>query len=171
MNKEKHEDLHTCTAKASFVCERSRPDVQTPVAFSTTRVKEPDEDDWKKLVRMMTHFKHTKDSVLTLEADNVNVIEWFMDGSCAVHDDMKGHTGAGMTMGKGSVHDRSAKQKLNAKSSAETELVGVDDVSPQVLWTNYFVRAQGHNTCQTVAMQDNESATLLENNGKSSSSN
>ena len=76
--------------------------MQTPVAFLTTRVKEPDEDDWKKLARMMTHFKHTKDSVLTLEADNVNAIEWFMDGSCAVHNDMKGHTGAGMTMGKGS---------------------------------------------------------------------
>ena len=63
------------------------------------------------------------------------------------------------------------KQKINTKSSTETEVVVVDDVLPQVLWTNYFIRAQGWEINKTIIFQDNKSAILLENNGKLSSSN
>ena len=47
-NEEMSNDFHTCTAKGSFFCEQGRPDVQTATSFLTTRVKEPDQDDWKK---------------------------------------------------------------------------------------------------------------------------
>eukprot|EP00957_Ditylum_brightwellii_P113285 8637872-Ditylum_brightwellii.AAC.1 len=43
--------FHTSTTKLLFLCKRARQDVQTAVAFLTTWVKEPDEDDWKKLWR------------------------------------------------------------------------------------------------------------------------
>jgi hypothetical protein len=33
----------------------------------------------------------------------------------------------------------------NTKSSTKAELVGVDDVMPPVLWTLYFLEAQGYN--------------------------
>ena len=68
--------------------------------------KELDTDDWKKPLQLMTHLHLSKKS-----ADNFDVMKWFTDGSHAVHNDMKGHTGAGMTMGKGSVCDSSRKQK------------------------------------------------------------
>ena len=84
---------------------------------------------------------------------------------------MRGHTGGEMTMGKGLIYNRSTKQKINTKSSTETELVGMDDILPQILWTNYFMRAQGWTTHETVLYQDNKSAILLANNGKLSSSN
>jgi hypothetical protein len=31
-----------------FLCKRGRPDIQTPIAFLSTRVREPDGDDLKK---------------------------------------------------------------------------------------------------------------------------
>ena len=49
---------------------------------------------------------------------------------------MCGHTGGTLTMGKGSIHSESIKQKINGESGTETEVIGVDDVSPQALWTN-----------------------------------
>jgi hypothetical protein len=64
----------------------------------------------------------------------------------------------------------STKQKLNTRSSTETEVVAVDDLMPQVLWTNYFISAQGYKVKKTVIYQDNKSAILLETNGKGSSS-
>ena len=119
----------------------------------------------------MAHLRDTKDVALTSEADDLKMMRWFIDASFAVHDNMRGHTGGEMTMGKGLIYNRSTKQKINTKSSTETELVGMDDILPQILWTNYFMRAQGWTTHETVLYQDNKSAILLANNGKLSSSN
>ena len=63
----------------------------------------------------------------------------------------------------------SSKQKLNTRSSTETELVATDDMMPMILWTNYFLQAQGYATTDTVLYQDNQSAILLEKNGQKSS--
>jgi hypothetical protein len=75
-----------------------------------------------------------------------------------------------MTLGKGTVYATSTRQKLNTRSSTEAELVGVNDVMPQVLWTRYFLEAQGYGVKDSVVYQDNQSAILLEKNGKASSS-
>ena len=82
---------------------------------------------------------------------------------------MKSHTGAALTMRSGTVYNGSTKQKLNVRSSTEAELVGVDDYIAQVLWTNYFLGAQGFTTENTIIYQDNKSAILLEKNGRTSS--
>jgi hypothetical protein len=80
---------------------------------------------------------------LTLENDGLWTIEWWVDASFAVHEDMRGHAGGAMTLGKGSVHSSPVQQKLNTKSSTEEELVGVDDMMPMVLWTRQFREGQG----------------------------
>ncbi len=86
-----------------------------------------------------------------------------------VHWDCKGQTGAAMTMGKGAVLSYSWKQKINTKSSTETELVGVDDTISNILWSLYFMQEQGCGTTHAIIYQDNKSAILLESNGKFSS--
>ena len=83
---------------------------------------------------------------------------------------MKGHTGTTLSLGKGSVFSKSTKQKLNATRSTEAELVGTYDSMLEVLWTTYFLKAQGYPAEQPVIYQDNKSAILLEKNGKMSSS-
>jgi hypothetical protein len=83
---------------------------------------------------------------------------------------MRGHSGGCMSLGKGMPAITSTKQKLNTRSSAKTELVAADDFMPILLWTNYFLEAQGHGHQDTVLWQDNQSAVLLENNGRKSSS-
>ena len=66
-------------------------------------------------------------------------------------------------------YSTSKKHKLNTTSSTEAELVSVHDVMPQVLWTRYFLQAQGYNVTDNVVFQDNQSTILLEKNGKASS--
>ena len=58
---------------------------------------------------------------------------------------------------------------MNTRSSTKADLVGVDDVMGHILWTNYFLKAQGYESLNTVLYQDNKSAILLEKNGKLSS--
>lgn len=96
-------------------------------------------------------------------------MRWFVDAAHMVHWDCKGQTGATMTMGKGAILSYSWKQKLNTKSSTETELVGVDDAISNILWSLYFLQEQGCGTTHAIIYQDNKSAILLETNGKMSS--
>ncbi len=72
---------------------------------------------------------------LVLGAKNDGLLMWYVDASFAVHPNMRGHTGGGLTMGRGFPITASIKQKLNTQSSTETELVGVDDMMPISIWT------------------------------------
>jgi hypothetical protein len=119
---------------------------------------------------VIKYLRATPTLVLTLEGDDAHVIKWWVDASFAVHPDMKSHTGGTLSLGKGSVYSASTRQKLNTKSSTEAELVGVDDVMPLVLWTRYFLGAQGYDVRENKVFQDNQSAILLEKNGRRSSS-
>ena len=41
---------------------------------------------------------------------------------------------------------------------------------PSILWTRYFLKAQGYHVSDNIIFQDNKSTMLLERNGKASSS-
>lgn len=112
----------------------------------------------------------TRDDALTLGADSLRVIKWHVDAAFAVHPDFESHTGGKMSFGIGAVQSLSRKQKLNAKSSTESELAGADDASVLILWTKLFMEAQGYDVDKNILCQDNKSAILLEENGKRSSS-
>ena len=79
--------FHTLTARNLFVSKRARGDMLPTTDFFTTRVKELDEDDWKKLGRCLQYLKDTVNDVLILSADNIRVVKWWVDGSYACHED------------------------------------------------------------------------------------
>jgi hypothetical protein len=163
---------HMMVAKVLFSCKPARPDIIQPtIGVLCTRVKGPNEADWAKLVRLMKYLNGTREFKLTLSADNLHCINWYVDASFAVHPDYKSHTGATMSYGDGDgvVQSISRKQKLNTKSSTKSELVGVDDVSVMILWTKLFLEEQGYDINSNILYQDNKSVILLETNGKKSS--
>ena len=106
---------------------------------------------------------------LVLGKDASDSVRWWIDASYAVHLNMQGHTGATMSMGNGSIYSGSWKQKMVTRSSTESEVVGVHDVLPQILWTKKFLEDQGLTIKETVLYQDNMSSMLLERNGRQSS--
>jgi hypothetical protein len=104
------------------------------------------------------------------QKDNTSVVKWWVDGSFATHPDMRGRTGAGLSLGRGFPIVSSTKHKLNTRSSTEAELVSVDDCMPIILWSRYFLLEQGYGVEDNILFQDNRSAILLEKNEKMSSS-
>ena len=89
----------------------------------------------------MKYLNGTNNLKLRLSCDNLNCIKHWVDVAFAVHPDFRSHTGSITTLGKGSISSMSRKQKLNTRSTAEAELVGVDDAITQVLWTKLFMEA------------------------------
>ena len=107
---------------------------------------------------------------MRIQAQYLDQNHWFIDGAFAVHEDMRGHTGGYMTFGKGMLIGTSISQKINTTSSTECEVVGVRNLMPAVLWTRYFLEAQGYPLKPSKVHQDNLAAKLLETNGLGSSS-
>ena len=58
------------------------------VAFLTTRARAPNEDNWKKLCRLLKYVKCTIRLPLILSADNLNAVKWWVYASYSAHDDM-----------------------------------------------------------------------------------
>jgi hypothetical protein len=84
----------------------------------------------------------------------------------AVHTNMRGHSGGGLSLGSGFPIVSSTNQKLNTRSSTETEILGADNFMPAIYWTRYFMKAHGYGFKDNVLFQDNKSSILLEKNGK-----
>ena len=152
LSKEKSDLFHSIVAKLLYITKRSRPDIETAVAFLTTRVSKSDIDDWKKLKRLMTWMNQTKDNTRVIGAKNVHELYTWIDAAFAVHMDMRSHTGGLMSFGRGMIHCRSSKQKLNAKSSTEAEVVGVSEYIPFNLWLTMFLKEQGYGLSKNIVL-------------------
>jgi hypothetical protein len=179
LNDEESDFFHRTTARLLFAAKRARPDLQVAVAYLCTRVKSPNQSDYRKLTRVIKYLRLTISIPLVLGWDGTGQMLWSVDASFAVHKDMRSHTGAVLTLGQGALMSMSLKQKINTKSSTEAELVGVDDAMNFVEWVQLFVEQQIKSInddsvlkkigCDTIIQQDNTSTIQLENNGKQSS--
>jgi hypothetical protein len=162
-------EFHNLVAKTLYATKRARPDTCTAITFLTMRVHEPDKDDWTKLVHLMRYIRGTRRMPLILSANGSCILKWWVDASFAVHPNMQGRSVGGLSLGRGFPIVSSTKQKVNTRSSTETEILGADDFMPAICWTRYFMKAQGYGVKDNVLFQDNKSSILLEKNGKASS--
>ena len=74
------------------------------------------------------------------------------------------------SLGVGAAYAQSTHNKINTKSSTESELVKANHLMPQVLQTRYFLEAQGYNFRYNIMYTDDNISILLEDNGKGYSS-
>ena len=176
---DKADSFHRMVARLLFAAKRARPDIQVAVAYLCTRVKYPNEADYDKLRRVIKYIRRTIHLPLLLGWDESGSITWSVDASFACHNDYRSHTGALATLGKGSIISLSMKQKVNTKSSTESELVGVDDSLNFLVWTKLFFEHQMREYKSdevtkkigqvNILLQDNTSAIQLDRHGKNSS--
>jgi hypothetical protein len=68
-------EFHNLVAKTLYATKRARPDTCTAIAFLTTRVREPDKDDWTKLVHLMRYIRGTHTMLLILSANRSGILK------------------------------------------------------------------------------------------------
>ena len=118
--------------------------------------------------RLLGWLESTINDTRIIGANSLQDIYTWIDASYAVHANMRGHTGGAISMGYGVIHARAGKQKINTKSSTESELVGMAEYIPYNLWLLMFLEQQGYGIKNNVIYQDNQSAMLMEKNGRNS---
>ncbi len=154
-------DFHTTVTKTLYVTKRARSNTCLAIVFLTTRVRAPNTDDWENLCHLMEYLRGNHDQPLVLGADNNRLLMWYVDALFAMHPNMRRHTGGGLTMGRGFPISVLTKQKLNTRSSTESELVGVNDMMPIICWTHYFLLSQGYGIIENLLLQDNENCYTM----------
>ena len=95
-----------------------RPDLRAAISFLTKRVRgdKTDEDDYKKLARVAKYIHRTKFLHLTIEAVHLDQNHWFVDVAVTVNDNMRSHTGAYATFGKGMIDGSVKGQQIKTKA-------------------------------------------------------
>ena len=68
--------------------------------------------------------------VLTLGSDLRLTIYWCVDAAFGVHHNYRSHTGAAMSLGKGTIYRSFNNKKLNTRRSTKAKLVAVNDLLP-----------------------------------------
>ena len=58
-----------------MLAKRARPDIMPCIAFLTTRVINPTEEDWDSLILLLQFLKSTKDDKLRLSMDDAWIVK------------------------------------------------------------------------------------------------
>ena len=157
--------FHSTFAKLLWIGKKAIPDTLVALSFLGKRTEKADLDVWKKLIRLLSYLKGTSELRLKLGVDEINVVKWWADSSFGVHRDLKSHSGAMGSLGRGAFYPTSKAQKHNTTSSTEAEVVAAAEIVPQMIWTSSFLKNQGYDVRRAVLHQDNKAAILLQKNG------
>ena len=130
-------------AKLLYVSTRVRLDISPTIRFLCTRVSKSTEEDWEKLRRLLRYLKGTLSDKKYIRVDGMGLMRTYVDAAYAVHLDMRGHSGGIVSLGRGVVQSKSSKQKLNAKSSTEAELIAASNFIPWTVWIKRILECQG----------------------------
>ena len=169
MDKDQKEFFHSTVARLLYLAKRVRPDLLLAISYLAKRVQQPNETDYIKLCKLIKYLRSTKQLGIVLDGNKQIMILAYIDASHAIHDDCKSHTGVVISMGKGPIYIKSTSQKINTRSSTESELVALSDSITQVIWARNFLLQQGYKIQPGKVYQDNKSTMALVKNGKSNS--
>ena len=94
---------------------RARPDIETSVSYLMRRVTKSDIDDWVKLKRVLGFLKNTIKDTRKIGAKPLSHLFTWVDALYALHENMRSHMGALMSMGTGLIHGKLSMNKINTK--------------------------------------------------------
>jgi hypothetical protein len=140
--KEKEQILHTFVTKLMFSCKCGQPDVGMGDSTVATYVKDPNQDDWNKLIHIMNILKRPREDALILEAENTEALAWDVHTAFVVHQDMTNHAGAVLRPGKGELILNSARLTVKLRGSMQAEFNGIDAEIGKIIWVRKSSEAQ-----------------------------
>lgn len=158
--KRQQDDFHTVVATMLYMAKRARPDLLCTTSFLTTRVQKATVQDWGKLRRLMSYASDTASRALVLRPKGIYV-EAYSDASFATHPDRKSQTGTVCTIGGAPYYCSSTRQKTNAKSAAESEMIAISDACTMIQWGQQFIYHQGYVQAPPAKVWEDNQATIF----------
>jgi Reverse transcriptase (RNA-dependent DNA polymerase) len=153
--------FHTHVATALYLANRTRPLIGPAIGELCGCVKAPTVEDDRKLDRVISYLKVTRDDPLRLGCTMPPRVTVSIDAAFANRLNMRSTIGMCVTLGIGFSIMCSKMQKLNSKSSTESEFIAASDGMNILIWY------QGYKKQSVRLEQDNQSCIALLNKGRS----
>ena len=149
-----------------YITSKTRFDLMFIVSVLAGRQHQCTVGDEEALTRLVGFLKETSDWCLEFRPQNL-VLATSADASYACHPDARGHSGFACDLGGATILAKSTKQKLVAKSSAESELLALNSATEETIYLRNLLKEMGFPQQQpTVIKQDNNSAIIMAKKGE-----
>ncbi len=151
-------------AKILWLAGQTRPDVKLLASFLSTRLINPTKQDELKLQRGLKYLYGTTGLGIKFSKCELKV-NASIDAAHLVHNDAHGHTGAHIRVGVNLVDAISRKQSIVAQSSAEAELIGLNQGLNHLRWCINIMNELGFPQLGNIVYQDNLSTIPIAEGG------
>ena len=88
---------------------------------------------------MICYIRVTQVMELPLDTDSMNTILGFIGAAYGEHPDLNGHSGGMILLGKVAAASKSIRCSIHSRSSTKSQIIGVENHMPGVLWTLRFL--------------------------------
>jgi hypothetical protein len=85
--------FHTVVAKLLYLGKRGRPYILLAVQFLRTCIRAPNEEDWKKLDRVLGYLMSTKNKMQVFDKSKFEGAVTYTDASVGIYEDRKDQWG------------------------------------------------------------------------------
>lgn len=156
-----------------YLARMSRPDILMCTSYLATKSQNPTVKDYDNVCQILRYIRGTVHTGMIFNLSSRKdppKINIFTDASHLLHEDGKGHTGIVITLGEAVICTRSVKQKVQARSSTEAEIIAAEEGSTYVPFLNKLQAeitnlARARNDQPVTLYQDNLSAIHLMTGG------
>jgi hypothetical protein len=159
-------DYLSMLMSAMFVAKRVKHMCLTPLSILATRVRSPTATDMESLVHVYQYLYRTREYGIRFTPTSM-LLQYWIDASYGTHPDSCGHGGILVILGEDNapVLAVSKKQKLNSRSSCESELIELDIGLNHLLWFSILLEFLGYPQYPVSMYQDNKSTIHICENG------
>ena len=146
----------------------TRPDLSVAVGMLSQHMRNPSEDHWSGVKRVLRYIKGTFDFGLKFTYSDSFVLHGFADADWAgCSESRKSTSGEVFKIGNCTVSWRSKKQSVVALSSCEAEYISLCSAAQETVWLRNLLADVGFEQTQATTMrEDNQGAMCLARNPK-----
>jgi hypothetical protein len=145
-----------------YLARFTRPDIHFAVSYLATKCKSPSMVDQQHLERVLRYLAGTQYEGLCFRSDIPFKPSMSADASHHLYPEGHGQEGMVISNGSSPVAVRSAKMKLMTRSSAESELVTLENASTYAVWYVTLLEDLGMSNQRPITiLQDNKSTIIM----------
>ena len=154
-----HSQFRSILQKVAYARE-GRPDIDFVVSYLQRLQSNPTQTDWDDLMHLLHYLNKEPEHWITHEPSDLQ-LRAYVDASYNITPEGTSHYGFLLTVGHSLIGLKGGRIKTVVRSSTEAEIVGVNEVTSEILWARDVLIELGFPQEQITIAEDNNSCITM----------